>query len=78
MSHATEVASSSDAMIREYPPREKTGYIDYGIGRISVTWRLGDMYMCGTCQGTDRWQSGEHKGCAHIQRIVRFREGKDK
>lgn len=74
MSHATEVASASDEMIREYPPRERSGYVDYAIGRISVTWRLGDNYLCGKCQGNDRWQNADHKGCEHIARIVRFRE----
>ncbi|MDP9203469.1 MAG: hypothetical protein M3P26_16300 [Gemmatimonadota bacterium] len=74
MSHATEVAAASDDMIRVYPPREGSGYIDYAIGKGSVLWRGGDSYLCGTCQGNDRWANAEHKGCAHIARIVKYRE----
>jgi len=72
MSHATELALAPDEMVRVYPPRQ-SGYIDYGIGKISVCWRGGGTYLCGTCQGNDRYQTPEHKGCAHIQRIVRYR-----
>lgn len=74
MSHATEIAAAADEMIREYPAREESGYIDYAIGRVSVCYRGGNSYLCGTCQGNDRWQNAEHKGCAHIQRIVKYRE----
>ena len=75
MSHATEVRDVPDSMIREYPPREVSGYIDYAIGRVSVSWRGGVAYLCGTCQGIDRFQNADHpRGCAHIKRIIRYRE----
>ena len=73
MSASQEIAAASDEMIREYAPRE-SGYIDYAIGKVSVTWRGGDFYLCNTCQGPDRWQSREHRGCPHIKRIVKYRE----
>lgn len=71
--HAFAVEKSGDDMIREFPPRE-SGVVDYLIGnKISVTWRGGERYLCGTCQGTNRYQTADHKGCVHIQRIVRYR-----
>ena len=74
MSRATEIAATSDDMIREYPPRQVSGYIDYAIGQVSVCWRGGGDYLCGTCQGNDRWQTADHKGCEHIKLIVKYRE----
>jgi hypothetical protein len=74
MSHATTVAATGDENIKEFPPRA-SGYIDYLIGsKISVTWRGGDMYMCNTCQGINRYRNATHKGCEHCQRIAQFRE----
>jgi hypothetical protein len=72
MSRAAELAAAPDEMIREYPARD-SGVIDYAIGKVSVTWRGGESYLCGSCQGNDRWQNAEHKGCAHIARIVKYR-----
>lgn len=74
MSASQEIASAPDDAIREYPPREVSGYIDYAIGKVSVCYRGGDSYLCGTCQGIDRFQNAEHRGCAHIRRIVKYRE----
>jgi hypothetical protein len=74
MSNTTEAPNASDEQIRVYPPRERSGYVDYAIGKLSVTWRGGDLYMCNTCQGPDRWQNSDHRGCKHIARIVRYRE----
>jgi hypothetical protein len=72
MSHATEVRDTPDEMIRVY--ERESGIVDYMIGnRVSVSWRGGESYLCGTCQGNDRWQNADHKGCAHIERIVRYR-----
>jgi hypothetical protein len=69
-----DVVDVVDEAIQEYSPRE-TGYIDYRIGKTSVCYRGGEHYRCGTCQWPDNFQTPDHKGCAHIQRIVRYREG---
>ena len=74
MSHATEVRDTPDEMIRIIATREN-GIVHYAIGRDNtVTWRGGERYLCHTCGGNDRWSSSEHKGCAHIARIIRYRE----
>ena len=74
MSHAMEVRDTPDEMIRILATREN-GIVHYGIGeKITVTWRGGDRYLCHTCSGNDRWSSADHKGCAHIQRIIKYRE----
>jgi hypothetical protein len=71
--HAFAVEKSGDDMIREFAPRP-SGVRDYLIGRkISVSWRPGDTYLCGTCTGMKRYQNATHKGCAHIARIARYR-----
>jgi hypothetical protein len=70
MSTTTEIG---DEEIQQYPPRE-SGYIDYRIGKTSVCWRGGEYFICGTCQWPDNYQTPEKKGCAHIKRIVRYRE----
>ena len=74
MSHATEIAATPDEMIRILASRED-GIVHYAIGTEStVTWRGADRYLCHTCSGHDRWATAEHKGCEHIQRIIRYRE----
>jgi hypothetical protein len=67
----TEIA---DEEIREYPPREQSRYVDYKLGKISVCYRGGDQYLCGTCSWPDNYATADHKGCAHIARIVKYRE----
>lgn len=75
MSHATAIAATLDEMIQEYPPRERSGYVDYRIGEISVTWRGGGDYRCGTCSWPDNYVNPDkRKGCAHIKRIIKYRE----
>lgn len=74
MSHATEIAESTDEMIRVMGTRE-SGIVDYMIGnRVSVSWRGGDSYLCGTCQGIDRYRNAEKRGCEHCQRVAKYRE----
>ena len=74
MSHSTEIAASPDDAIYEYPPRE-SGKIDFRMGKnVSVTFRGGDSYICNTCSWPDNYAKGEHKGCAHILRLIRYRE----
>ena len=69
MSHATEVAKSSDEMIRVIGTRE-SGIIDYAIGhKISVSWRglkfgAKRQYFCGTCRLNE---------CVHTRRIDKYR-----
>lgn len=72
--HDAAVQNSSDDMIQCLGTREKSGDVDYRIGRdIHVTWKGGNRYLCHHCKGDLRWQKGEHTGCVHIQRIDRFR-----
>lgn len=75
MSKAGEVLRSGDEMIRELGVREGSGIVDYAIGRkVSVSYRGGGKYLCHTCKYPENYQRHDHKGCAHIQRIQRFRE----
>lgn len=77
MSRATEIAATDDETIREYPPRASGG-IDYALGHVTVSYRAGGSYLCGSCSYPANFQNAEHKGCAHIARIVKFREEQTK
>lgn len=73
MSASSEVAATTDIAIQEYPPREVSGFVDYRMGKISVSWRGGEHYLCGTCPWPDNYANPDKKGCAHIARIIKFR-----
>jgi DNA primase catalytic subunit len=75
MSHATAVEHATDDMIRVLGTRERGVIVDYAIGnKISVSYRGEDRYLCGTCQGNNRFRAPGHPGCEHIARIRRYRE----
>lgn len=72
--HDAAVAHSADEMIQVLGTRERSGDVDYRIGRdIHVTWKGGNSYFCHHCRGNDRYQKDDHVGCVHIQRVDRFR-----
>lgn len=39
---------------------------------VTVRGGSGDHWLCLTCQGFDRYELGQHKGCAHIQRVKKW------
>lgn len=44
--------------------------IYYRLGqKITVRGGSGDHWLCLTCTGHDRYETADHKGCAHIQRV---------
>jgi hypothetical protein len=47
--------------------------IYYRIGqKITVRGGSGDHWLCLTCTGPDRYETSEHEGCVHIQRVKRW------
>lgn len=75
MTTTSQITAIGDEHIQEYPPRERSGIIDYRIGKISVSYRGGENYRCGTCEWPDNYRTAEkQKCCARIKRIVQYRE----
>jgi hypothetical protein len=67
-----KIAALPDECIIEYPPRERSGYVDYrmmfGVRQASVSYRGGDnkrSFLCLTHCVND---------CPHTRRIRRYRE----
>lgn len=70
-SHEVAVVKSDDEMIQVVA--ETTLGIYYQIGKkITVRGGSGDHWLCLTCTGPDRYETGEHKGCVHIQRVKKW------
>lgn len=75
MSMSTEVAAIGDEKIQEYPPRERSGYVDFRMDKVSVCYMGKGRYRCGTCEFPDNYTTPEkEKCCAHISRVIQYRE----
>jgi len=71
MSHATAVEhSKDDTIIRA---AETALGVYYRLGqKITVRYSGRGFWLCLTCTSQDRWQSPDHKGCVHIERVERW------
>ena len=66
----TEVLRISDDFICLATETEMGRY--YRLGNKITVRGSGSHWLCLTCTGPDRYEQGEHKGCAHIQRVKRW------
>lgn len=67
---ARRILALPDDAITEYPPRRRSGKIDYAIDGVSVTWH-------GSKHGEDRqYACNTHlkNDCPHTRRIDRYRK----
>jgi hypothetical protein len=71
MSHNTAVERAGDEMIERGPETSLAQYFRIGIN-ITVSERVSGGWLCHTCTGMDRYELGDHKGCAHIQRVKKW------
>ena len=62
---ARRILSLPDSAILEYPARPN-GDVWYRIENVSVRWRVGDKYFCGT--------PGHGHKCPEVRRIQRWRK----
>lgn len=69
--NSAQIAACADDAIARVTETSLAVY--YRIGKnVTVSHRGRDRWLCHTCNGNDRWQNSEHRGCAHIRRVERW------
>jgi hypothetical protein len=71
VSHTSAVERAGDEMIERFAETDLAVYYRIGL-KITVSERTSGGWLCHTCTSQDRYEIGEHKGCAHIQRVKKW------